>query len=114
MGTTVLILAEKYGIAKSTVWRLKAEISGKIARRELGDMPEPDAEAEEDQDAWDLTITVPTSRLEELLSGLEDDELRSAVMGLGNQEKATNIQAVLQERMKASSSLAAAPEVAAA
>ena len=95
LGTTVLVLAEKYGIAKSTVWRLKAEISGKIARRELGPMPDSDEPAE----AFTLNIDVPSARLDDLLASMADSELRAAVSELSDQDKAYLFQIYLQRKL---------------
>ena len=94
-GTSVLLLAEKYGIAKSTVWRLKAEISGKLARKERA--PE-DAEVEAPE-AYDITLNVATDRLDDLLSQASDEELRQAVLSFDPHEKANLLATVLQGRL---------------
>lgn len=108
LGTTVIVLAEKYGIAKSTVWRLKAEISGKIARRELGEMPEPeDAET----GSYELKIEVPAERLNSLLTDISEQEIRSAVQQIPAQDKANILQLVLQARFNESTAPAAVVEM---
>lgn len=99
MGATPLVLAEKYGISKATVWKHKAEISGKIARHELGPMPsEEEAEAEQ----FTLAIEVPSDRIDDLLASVGDGELRTAVMELSSQDKATILQVALQNRLNES------------
>lgn len=94
-GTSVLALSEKFGVSKATIWKLKAQLSGKLARRE--EMPTPvDCEAPE---AFDITLNVPTERLDDLLTAAEADELRTACLELGVQAKAELFQAVLQGRL---------------
>lgn len=95
--TPMLNLVEKYGISKATIYKLKAEVSGKLARREQ--VPdESDADAPE---AYNLTINVPTDRLDDLIGagdiGLE--ELRRACMQLGPRSKAELFQEILQGRL---------------
>lgn len=96
-GEKQVTLCEKYGIATSTVARLKAEISGKLARREQV----PGQEEVEAPEAFDLTINVPSDRLDDLIGagdvGLE--ELRGACLQLNLQAKATLVQEILQGRL---------------
>lgn len=90
-------IAEKYGISKASVYRLKAEMSGKLARRES--VPaEVEAEVPE---AFDLTINVPSDRLDDLIGAADIgiDELRGACLGLGPQAKAELFQQILQGRL---------------
>lgn len=94
-GTTVLVLAEKYGIAKSTVWRLKAQISGKLARREQP----PEFDEGDAPEAFDVTVTVDTDKLDYHLAAATDAEIRDAVMNLNPQSKADLFTSLLQGRL---------------
>ena len=96
-GEKRIVLCEKYRISMATVARLIAEISGKLAgREELPEQAEVDA-----PEAFDLTLNVPTERLNDLLSAADVgfEELRGAVLQLNPQAKATLVQEILQGRL---------------
>lgn len=97
-GTKQITLCEKYGISTATVARLKAEISGKLARRE--DVSEQ-ALVEAFDGAFRIAIDIPAERLDSLLSGndLSLEELRAACLALNDQAKAEIVQALLQGRV---------------
>ena len=97
-GTPTLTLAEKYGVAKSTIWKLKAELSGKIARGELR-QKRAAAPAAEQARCFELHIDLAEEAIDEVLRSLSDTELRTAVLELESQDKATIVQLALQRKL---------------
>ena len=65
--------------------------------QDMEDIPES-AEVEAPE-AFDITLNVPTHRLDELLLASNDAELRRAVLNLNPQPKADLFQAILQGRL---------------
>jgi hypothetical protein len=106
MGTTPIVLAEKYGIKMWRVWKLKAEISSKVGRRELGPMPgmgkskDTHTEPEDCEDLYTIAIDVPSAKLNTLLESCSQQEIIAAVMQLEDQDKAAVFQAIMINRMR--------------
>ena len=95
---TIGELAAKYGISKASVSRLKFEVA---RESQPADNPEQEA-AEEDSGAYDVTISIPISCLDDFLGTTGLDELRTACFDLDSQDKALLVQSILQARVSSS------------
>lgn len=96
-GTPVLTLAEKYGVSKATVFKWRTELSSAIARRRQP--AEDEAEVENPDAFYNVTLTVPTERLDDIIADFADHEIRAAVADLPSLAKATIFESVMQRRL---------------
>lgn len=99
---TIRELAAKYGISKASVSRLKAEVA---RESQPAENPEQEA-AEEDSEAYDVTISIPIRYFDDFLGTTGVDELRIACFDLDSQGKAQLVQSILQARVSSSLPLA--------
>lgn len=103
-GADVGELCREFGIRAKSAERMMQWALGVVAepaeigRRELGPMPEGEAE-EPETSVFTLNVDVEAERLDDLLSTLTDVEMRNAVMEMGGQEKAYVFQLALHQRL---------------
>lgn len=71
-GESIATLSEKYGIGKSTVSRLKTKV------RVIPTTDTTEAEVEEPE-AWDLSIRIPTDRVDDIFATFTLQEKMNAV-----------------------------------
>lgn len=97
-GTSILVLAKKYGASRASICRRKAELAGRIARGTTCSGAGHGL-AEEDELCFELHIDLPETLLDNVLASLDEEELRAAVKQMEPQDKAHVFQLAMQHRI---------------
>lgn len=94
-GISLTKLAEKYGIAISTASRMRSNL------RDVEPSENEDSKQSEDEAVGRVRVedAMPTAQLDTFLGSMQDDEIRSALKQLADQDKANIVQIALQMRL---------------